>query len=508
MADVAHRGGDSRSAATLLRWARGVTRKRSQRERRWLDGLFEALLARDLAEVSGQLPEIAWATDAPRRALVQGALRMAEKHWLQAVEAFESVAPQDLCASDPLTVHRLQVMLAWSELMTGADTQRVVAAVHAAEAAGAADPAVGGYLQLARGQLRSRMPGQWERWRLVADVPSDVTAVPTSRSHELAWRGSVFALAGRFDDGIADLREFTGRVREGAAEFGDGMFHAVLGYALWMRGDREQARIPIGVAVESRLASAHPLVQAIAPLRRIGTGDLDQARRLLADAFDGIRRAPFSPAIQVAGVVGTVIELVDGAPERRRALLPLLRRTLGDRAVDLSGAVSPLWRLHLGLVAAWAGETGLATTVAGQLERAPSELGSALRRGALDPAQVRLANGDDNAARTELRSAVELGLTGLPLHADRLAADLARLEHREPNGSSKGSPNGATDPLDLLSDRERDVVSLLTEGLSYAQIARELYVTRSTVAFHLSNAYAKTNTTSRRELVALVRAHR
>jgi len=219
-------------------------------------------------------------------------------------------------------------MLACSELMTGADTQRVVAAVHAAEAAGAADPAVGGYLQLARGQLRSRMPGQWERWRLVADVPSDVTAVPTSRDHELAWRGSVFALAGRFDDGIADLREFTGRVREGAAEFGDGMFHAVLGDALWMRGDREQARIPIGVAVESRLASAHPLVQAIAPLRRIGTGDLDQARRLLADAFDVIRRAPFPPAIQVAGVVGTVIELVDGAPERRRALLPLLRRTL------------------------------------------------------------------------------------------------------------------------------------------------------------------------------------
>jgi DNA-binding CsgD family transcriptional regulator len=58
----------------------------------------------------------------------------------------------------------------------------------------------------------------------------------------------------------------------------------------------------------------------------------------------------------------------------------------------------------------------------------------------------------------------------------------------------------------VLSDRERDVVTLLLEGLSYAQIARELYVTRSTVAFHLSNAYAKTGTTSRHELVQLVRA--
>lgn len=56
----------------------------------------------------------------------------------------------------------------------------------------------------------------------------------------------------------------------------------------------------------------------------------------------------------------------------------------------------------------------------------------------------------------------------------------------------------------MLSDRERDVVTLLLEGLSYAQIARELYVTRSTVAFDLSNAYAKTGTASRHELVQLV----
>ena len=49
-------------------------------------------------------------------------------------------------------------------------------------------------------------------------------------------------------------------------------------------------------------------------------------------------------------------------------------------------------------------------------------------------------------------------------------------------------------------------MTLLLEGLSYAQIARELYVTRNTVAFHLSNAYAKAGTTSRHELVQLVRA--
>ncbi len=54
-------------------------------------------------------------------------------------------------------------------------------------------------------------------------------------------------------------------------------------------------------------------------------------------------------------------------------------------------------------------------------------------------------------------------------------------------------------PLAVLSDRERGVVTVLQEGLSYAEIARELYVTRSTVAFHLSRACAKTGTTSRME---------
>lgn len=57
--------------------------------------------------------------------------------------------------------------------------------------------------------------------------------------------------------------------------------------------------------------------------------------------------------------------------------------------------------------------------------------------------------------------------------------------------------------LPELTDRERDVLALLVKGLSYAQIAGELFVTRSAVGFHLSNIYAKfrtcvRDTTSRR----------
>jgi DNA-binding CsgD family transcriptional regulator len=57
----------------------------------------------------------------------------------------------------------------------------------------------------------------------------------------------------------------------------------------------------------------------------------------------------------------------------------------------------------------------------------------------------------------------------------------------------------------LLSERERDVAALVVRGMSYAQIARELFITRSTVAFHLSRIYAKTGTGTRHELSDLIR---
>ena len=45
-----------------------------------------------------------------------------------------------------------------------------------------------------------------------------------------------------------------------------------------------------------------------------------------------------------------------------------------------------------------------------------------------------------------------------------------------------------------------EIATRLLEGLSYAQIGKELFITRSTVSFHLTRIYAKTGTTSRHEL--------
>lgn len=54
-----------------------------------------------------------------------------------------------------------------------------------------------------------------------------------------------------------------------------------------------------------------------------------------------------------------------------------------------------------------------------------------------------------------------------------------------------------------LTKRERQVLTLLTEGLSNNQIAERLVVSRSTARFHVSNILSKLGATNRAEAVAI-----
>ena len=50
---------------------------------------------------------------------------------------------------------------------------------------------------------------------------------------------------------------------------------------------------------------------------------------------------------------------------------------------------------------------------------------------------------------------------------------------------------------DDLTAREREILSLVADGLTNAQIGRELWVTEQTVKFHLSNIYRKLDVSNR-----------
>jgi NarL family two-component system response regulator LiaR len=59
-----------------------------------------------------------------------------------------------------------------------------------------------------------------------------------------------------------------------------------------------------------------------------------------------------------------------------------------------------------------------------------------------------------------------------------------------------------------LTDRERDVLALLVEGLSNTQIAEKLVVSPSTIKSHVSHILAKLGVASRTEAAALAVRHR
>ena len=54
----------------------------------------------------------------------------------------------------------------------------------------------------------------------------------------------------------------------------------------------------------------------------------------------------------------------------------------------------------------------------------------------------------------------------------------------------------------ILSSREKEVIELIKEGLSYKAIAERLYLSTHTVNFHLKKIYLKFDVNSKMELLA------
>lgn len=77
-----------------------------------------------------------------------------------------------------------------------------------------------------------------------------------------------------------------------------------------------------------------------------------------------------------------------------------------------------------------------------------------------------------------------------------------------PSGPRPSRPPGRqSDRLPGLTRREAEILELVSEGYSNAQLARMLWVTEQTVKFHLSNIYRKLGVANRTEAAHFAQLH-
>jgi DNA-binding CsgD family transcriptional regulator/tetratricopeptide (TPR) repeat protein len=109
-----------------------------------------------------------------------------------------------------------------------------------------------------------------------------------------------------------------------------------------------------------------------------------------------------------------------------------------------------------------------------------------------------LTAGERDEARTMLP---EVWQAARAMGAHGVEADALRLgrRHRLP------LPDQPASPLDVLTAREREVLTVLATGATNAMIAERLFISKKTVSVHVTNVLAKLGVTNRGEAAALAR---
>ena len=167
-----------------------------------------------------------------------------------------------------------------------------------------------------------------------------------------------------------------------------------------------------------------------------------------------------------------------------------------------SPGIRALARLSRGRVLTARGEDSVAT-----LQGALRELGEDERPRLRAEIHIALAEAEQGtdvaAATTHARAGLAIfERLGARRDADRAAALLRSLGVSVRAGADAAGRRG----LEMLSRREREVVPLLAEGLSNAEIAKQLFITPKTVEHHVTNILGRLGLRTRTEVAAW--AHR
>lgn len=382
---------------------------------------------------------------------------------------------------------------------------------------------------------------------------------PGLRARLLAGRGMVALWAGRFDAAIADFTEGAAAARAPEAAYERAECLEFLAMAETLRGRLSRGAEQAEKAREAMRSAGEPTAERAGPAADVALasvflqrGDIARAHLQLKGAEAALRMRPDKLVSTLACEVAAQRWLAEGRAERARAMVSQARQgwsppgwleqrltVLESRADALAGdipaAVAAARRAEARSAPDAAAALAHAWLAAGDHQAARHALGPVPGTG---PAQISLpvwladarlsyATGDSARGRRSLECALRLArperlrLAFLmeqawirrEIHRD---PDLARIFRTPEPGAAamvllpRPAPESAQGPeaaraTEPLSDRELQVLTHLSEMLSTAEIAAEMYLSVNTVKTHLRSIYRKLAAAHRGEAVRRAR---
>ena len=233
--------------------------------------------------------------------------------------------------------------------------------------------------------------------------------------------------------------------------------------------DLPEMAIPRASLFVARGESAVAVAELHRRLNVVGRDNLLASSMLAALVEAEIAHGDLAAAAEAATHLGALAEGSERERDRADAALALGRVTAatgGEARADLERALEIYGRLEMPLQAA---QTRI------EIARTERESEPAL---AIEEARVALSTFDEIGAVRD--------------------ADMAANLLRELGATGRAGPKG----LERLTKREREILGLLGQGLTNAEIAARLFISTKTAAHHVSNILAKLGVRNRSEAAA------
>jgi len=522
-ADQHEAGGRVEAAAENYLAAAGVSPDGDEAQRRFIRGVVLVLTAGDFVRAIGLAPRVRDCGPTTERDTLLALLAFVTGQFATAQDGVHAIAETRDAPGSTRTAAMVDLALAAAKVAMGRGGDAEAAAVVANPAA---SPSWRRHARLL-GALAHGIAGRIEDGlALLRDLPRTPARVGRDDLGLLAARGGLRGWAGREDEALADLRSVRERVDRGEP------VRLFLGFALGLLAEAElavgnwdealsEAELALAVAEAEGRPAALPPAHAVAAQVHAERGAVESAREHATRCREWADVMPSAMNLVVAALSEAVVARAAGRGDQMlAALAPLAEdnppfrrsywRVLHAQALLETGNVAEARRRAAALSAA-AGRAGVeARLLAAEAALADFDVAGA-RQTAASLAAEESRGGPFLAARADLTlGAVTLADGRVPAAVDAVRRaqsrfhDLgawpwvARCQRTLAGAGETAATAGRV--TGSLTRREREVARLAASGLSNAEAAARLYVSRKAVEFHLTNVYNKLGITSRREL--------